>query len=118
MCDDCFENLIYKFDSQKDFEDFETIVQNKCINKKLTIIKREVTDSFAIFDSYDFYKCNSCGEVWTLSIPDNAWRGFFLTQDKGIEYTKILKEKDKIRRIGCLVIIIVLILVTFWKLVT
>jgi len=118
MCDDCFKNLIYKFDSQKEFEDFETIVQNKCLSKKLTIFKREETDSLVPFDSYDFYKCNSCGEIWTLSIPDNAWRGFLLTRDKGIEYTKKLKEKDKVRRIGCLVIIIVLTLVTVWKLST
>ncbi len=118
MCDDCSNHLTYKFDSQKEFEDFETIVQNKCINNKLTIIKREETDYFAPFDSYEFYKCNSCGQIWILSIPENAWRGFFLTQDKGLEYTKKIREKDKIRRIGCLVIIIALTLVIIWNLVT
>jgi hypothetical protein len=118
MCDDCFVSLIYKFDSQKDFDDFQTILTNKCISKKLEIIKREETDYWAPFDPYEFYKCNSCGQIWILSIPDNARRGLFLTQDKGIEYTKKLKEKNKVRRIGCLVIIIVLILVTVWKLLT
>jgi hypothetical protein len=118
MCDNCFQNLIYKFDSQKEFEDFETIIQNKCINKKLEIIKREETDFWAPFDSYEFYKCSSCGQIWILSIPESAWRGFFLTQDKGLEYTKQIKENDKIKRIGCLVIIIVLALVTIWDLVT
>jgi len=118
MCDDCFVNLIYKFDSQKEFDGFQTILTNKCISKKLEIIKREETDYWAPFDPYEFYKCSSCGQIWILSIPDNARKGFFLTQDKGIEYTKKLEEKDKVRRIGCLVIIIVLILVTVWKLVT
>ena len=118
MCDDCFQNLIYKFDSQKEFEDFETIVTNKCINKKFEIIKREETDFWAPFDSYEFYKCSSCGQIWILSIPENAWRGFFLTQDKGREYTKQIKENDKIKKIGCLVIIVVLALVTIWNLVT
>jgi hypothetical protein len=118
MCDECFKDLIYKFDSQKDFENFETIIQNKCLTKKLEIIKREETDLWAPFDSYEFYECNSCGQVWVLSIPENAWRGFFLTQDKGLEYTKQIKEKDKTKRIGCLIIIIVLALVTLWNLVT
>ena len=118
MCDDCFRNLIYKFDSQEKFDDFQTIVTNKCITKKLEIIKREQTDVLAPFDSYEFYKCNSCGEIWTLSVPQDAWRGFFLTQDKGLEYSKKLREKDKSRKIGCFIIIIVLTLVTIWKLVT
>lgn len=85
---------------------------------KLIIIKREGTDFFAPFDPYEFYKCNSCGEIWILSIPENARRGFFLTQDKGIEHTRELREKDKVKKIGCLVIIIVFVLVAIWKLVT
>ncbi len=117
MCDECLENLIYKFDSQKEFEAFEAIVQNKCINKKLEILKREEADFWAPFDSYELYKCNSCGEIWALSIPENAWRGFFLTRDKAFEYTKQIKERDKIKRIGCLVVIIVLALLTIWNLV-
>jgi hypothetical protein len=112
MCDDCFRNLIYKFDSQKQFEDFETVVQNKCISNKITIIRSEQIDSFA-----SFYKCNSCGQIWTISIPENAWRGFFLTEDKGIDYTKKLKEKDRVRGIGCLVVVIVVTLVILLRLV-
>lgn len=118
MCDDCFKDLIYKFDSQKEFEDFETIIQNKCITKRLEIIKREETDFWAPFDSYEFYKCNSCGQTWILSIPENAWRGFFLTQDKGIEYTKKIKKQDRVRKIGYLIIFAIVGLVTIWKLMT
>lgn len=118
MCDDCFKDLIYKFDSQKEFEDFETIIQNKCITKRLEIIKRAETDFWAPFDSYKFYKCNSCGQTWILSIPENAWRGFFLTQDKGIEYTKKIKKQHTVRKIGCLTIIAIVGLVTIWKLMT
>jgi hypothetical protein len=116
MCDDCFETLIYKFDSQQEFDDFQTILTNKFISKKLEIIKREETDFWAPFDPYEFYKCNSCGQIWILSIPENTRRGFFLTQDKGIKYTKKIKEKDKARRIGFLVIIAILAIVTIWKL--
>jgi hypothetical protein len=95
MCDDCFQDLIYRFDSQKEYEGFGTIIQNKCINKKLEIIKREEWDYFAPFDPFEFYKCNSCGEIWVLSIAESAWRGFFLTRDKADKYVKELKEKDK-----------------------
>jgi len=116
MCDNCFKELIYNFDSQQEFDNFQTILINKFIDKKLEIIKREETDYWAPFDPYEFYKCTSCGQIWILSIPDNARKGFFLTQDKGLEYSKKLREKDKVKRIGCLVIIIVLVLVTGWKL--
>lgn len=118
MCDGCFGNLIYKFDSQKEFDDFQTIISNKCINHNLEIIKREETDYWAPFDPYEFYKCNSCGQIWILSIPEDANRGFFLTQDKGIEYAKKLMEKNKTSRIGCLVIVIFLTLITIWKLIS
>src|SRR4051812_19582977 len=111
MCDDCFKNLYYKFDSQEEFQDFETIVQNKWINKKIEIITREKTDHSDIF-----YKCNSCGEIWALSIPENAWRGFFLPQQKGIEHIKKLNQKDSQRQFGCLVVVIVIVLVVIFRL--
>src|SRR4051812_22562777 len=108
MCNDCFNKLIYKFDSQKEFEDFEIILRNKCIAGKLAIIKMEEIDAYAAFDPYEYFKCNSCGEIWIHSFAKDAWRGFFLTQKEALKFTKDLKEKDKIRRIGCLVIIVVI----------
>lgn len=117
MCDACFKNLIYKFDFQNKFDDFQTIITNKCITKKLEIIKREQTGGLAPFAPYEFYKCNSCAEILILSIAQDAWRGFFLTQGKGPEHIKKLKDKDKSKKIGWL-IIVVLTLVTIWKLVT
>jgi hypothetical protein len=117
MCDDCFKNLFHSFESQKEFDEFEIALQNKCINKKLEIIKPEKTD-LTLFDSDSFYKCNSCGEIWSLSIPENAWRGFFLPQKEGIRHVKKLKQKDSDRQIGCLILILILVLIIIFRLMT
>jgi len=115
MCNDCFKDLKYKFETQKEFEDFETIIQNKCIDKKLEIIKREETDYFAPFDSFEFYKCNSCGQIWTLSIPENAWRGFFLTETESIRHSRELRKKDRVKGLFGLAIIFIVIATIIWN---
>lgn len=116
MCDDCFKTSIYQFDSQKAYDDFKTTIQNKCINRKLVIIKREATDYFASIDPYEFYRCSSCGQVWVERIAEGPDRGFFLPEDKAIVQTKRLKEKDKLRRLGCLLLILAFGLWAIWKL--
>jgi hypothetical protein len=118
MCDNCSKDLKYRFDTQKEFEDFETIIQNKCIDKKLEIIKREETDYLAPFDSFEFYKCNSCGQIWTLSIPENAWRGFFLTENEAIKHWREIKRKDRIKGVVGLVILIILASTIIWNWLT
>lgn len=110
MCADCFTNLIYKFDSQPEFEEFDTVIQNKCITNNLTKIKREETNSLVSFDSYELYKCNTCSQIWMLSVPDYAWRGFFLTQDVGLEYLKKLRRDENSRSVGCVVLVVVLLI--------
>jgi len=116
MCDSCFQNLIYKFESAKEFEDFETVIQNKCIVGQIDIIDRHNENYLlAGLEPYNFYKCRSCNEIWILAIPDNAWRGFFLPQDKAIQYRKEIKRKERKAQIGCVVIVIVLTLIVIWK---
>ncbi len=113
MCNDCFNKLIHKFDSEKEFENFEIILRNKCIESKIVIVE---VDHWAGVDPYEYFKCNSCGETWVHSFAKDAWRGFFLTQKEAIKFTNELREKDKVRRIGCLVIIVILILVVIFQL--
>jgi len=31
--------------------------------------------------AYDLWQCAECSQVWKLSEPDMAWRGFFLRAD-------------------------------------
>lgn len=119
MCENCFDRPIYKFETYKDFEDFESIVQNKCIAGKLEIIDRHNDNHpLAGLDPYLFYKCRICDTIWVLSIPENAWRGYFLTQDKAIEYENERKRKEKKGQIGCLIFLLTLTAIVIWLLLT
>lgn len=42
-----------------------------------------------------YYQCNTCKEKFVMSIPDNAWRGYFLTEQNAIEYHEKIKVSDK-----------------------
>lgn len=58
-----------------------------------------------------YFQCNSCNEKFVISIPNNAWRGYFLKEQSAIEYHEKIKQSDKNRKNVFLVIIIVLIIV-------
>lgn len=115
MCEDCFQELIYKFSTQQNFENFENALQTKCTVGKLLILDKHKTDYLSAFDSNLYYECKTCKEVWVLNIPDNAWRGYFLPLDKAIEYKKEINKLDKKRSIGCLIALTVIVVVVIWN---
>lgn len=95
MCEDCFTKEISKFDSQADFEKFENILQKKCHEGKVEIIDIGNEQALEAFDSRLYYHCTSCSKNWIMSIPDNAWRGYFLTEAKGSAITKSSKKNKR-----------------------
>jgi len=115
MCEDCFQELIYKFQTYQIFEDFEKVLQSKCNEDKLIILDKHKTDYLSAFDSNLYYECKTCREVWILNIPENAWRGFFLTEEKAIEYKKEINRLDKKRSFGCLLVLALIILAVIWN---
>lgn len=117
MCENCFQTSIYRFDTYHDFEAFEDKLQRKCAKKQLTIVDRQATDYLSTYDSCIFYKCRNCNEVWALSIPDNAWRGFFLPEDKALEYIKRYRKDDKKKSFGCMVVLVISVLIIIWILI-
>jgi hypothetical protein len=56
MCEDCFENDVYKFESQNDFEKFESLLDKKCNNQKIEIIDKQEENQLSIFDWRLYYK--------------------------------------------------------------
>jgi hypothetical protein len=115
MCEDCFQELIYKFPTYQDFDGFENVVQTKCNEGKLIILDKCQNDYLAAFDSNVYYECSTCKEIWVLSIPDNAWRGYFLPEAKAIEYKREIKRFDKKRSIGCFLILTIIIIAVIWN---
>ena len=111
MCEDCFENGFYKFESQNDFEKFESLLDKKCNNLKIEIIDRYEENELSIFDSRLYYKCTNCNENWVMSIPDNAWRGYFLPVATAIKHHEELRRSDKKKAIGCWAVLVVILII-------
>ena len=102
MCPSCFEKDIDKFKTQLDFEEFETIIDSKVNDELIKILedKKFWTNN---------YVCNTCNEHWILSVPDNAWRGYFLPKEKAISYESRI---DKSRSgLGCLIVMAVIVVI-------
>jgi hypothetical protein len=117
MCEDCFEKEYYGFPSQTEFEKFEEVLDLKCRSKKVLILESKNEQKGELIDFRMYYKCSSCNENYVMSIPDNAWRGYFLTEQNAIEYHNKLKTSDKNKKYGCLVILILIIAIGIYSIV-
>jgi len=115
MCKDCFVELVYRFESQDNFEKVEENIREKTGITNLEVVERPLNNYTAASNADFIYRCSTCGERWILSIPQNAWRGYLLTEQKAIEHSNQLKASDKKKRKGCLLLlIIILLLVTLY----
>lgn len=117
MCEDCFDKEYYGFPSQAEFEKFEEVLDLKCGSKKILILESKNEQEGGLTDFRMYYKCNSCNQNYVMSIPDNVWRGYFLTEQNAIEYHNKLKESDKKKKYGCLVILILVIAIGIYSFV-
>ncbi|PHS10013.1 MAG: hypothetical protein COA88_03000 [Kordia sp.] len=106
MCPNCFENDINKFESYTDFEEFEKLLDSK-VNKG----EVEFLDEEKDWDGN--YICKTCYELWTLSVPDNAWRGYFLPREKAISYESRINREESISGYGCITIVVLLAIIFY-----
>ncbi|NHM01571.1 hypothetical protein [Flavobacterium difficile] len=108
MCRDCFDKQYYGFASLTEFEKFEEVLDLKCKSEKIKILESKNEFESGLIDFRMYYKCNTCKEKFVVSIPDNAWRGYFLTEPNAIEYHEKIKTSDKKKKNGCVIIIILI----------
>lgn len=113
MGKDCFDKQYYGFPSQTEFEKFEEILDLKCRSQKIKILESGNEAKGELMDFRMYYECNTCKEKFVMSIPDNAWRGYFLTEQNTIKYHEKLKKSDKEKRNGCFLIIVLIIIIYF-----
>ena len=95
MCKDCFDKQYYDFHSQAEFEKFEEILDLKCKSEKIKLLESKNEIESGLIDFRMYYQCNTFKEKFVMSIPDNAWRGYFLTEQNAIEYHEKIKVSDK-----------------------
>ena len=91
MCEKCFIQESKNFPSHYDFENFEKILDLKCKNK----IHEINTQPNKLEDFKIYYQCTHCNKKWIMSIPDNAWRGYFLTEKNAQKYLLSLVKENK-----------------------
>ena len=108
MCEDCFDKEISKFNSQEDFDNFQRLIDIKINEEKLRAIRDENQQNW---DFKLIYQCISCKEEWILSIPDNAWRGYFLTKKNAIKRDIELESERKKGSTGCFIILSLILLI-------
>lgn len=116
MCPECFEEGIYRFISQEDFEQFSDILDTKIKENKMSYCPGLDDNNFMGMDFRYYASCNSCGENWVLDIPDNANRGYFLNKE-GLDILHGQRERHnlKVRKNGfILLFVLILIFVLYF----
>jgi hypothetical protein len=106
MCEKCFYKEYENFPSPESFGEFQSVL-DKLDRKKFVHIGN---GNFKFH--YDVFECKNCNEIWWISGPDNAWRGYCLKKDNAIAYIQMLQKKEQDARIG-LVLLVLFILIAF-----
>ncbi|UOQ98096.1 hypothetical protein MUN81_01065 [Hymenobacter sp. 5317J-9] len=117
MCKDCFLKRIDTFATWQDFESFIQILEAKQEAGQLLLIEKpaSIASSHNLTAVDGYYQCSSCNEIWALSSPDNAWRGYFLPLEIAIAHVQRIKITDRMKGIGGLILIAAALLFLLWK---
>jgi hypothetical protein len=119
MCKNCFLEGINIFATWQEFESFDQVLESKRAAGQLVMVEKPLStlsaNDLMLVDAY--YQCSSCNEIWVLSSPDNAWRGYFLPLEQAKAYVQRVKTSDRAKRIGCLVFIVVTLFSLLWKVI-
>ena len=119
MCKNCFPKGIDSFKSWQDFESFDKVLEAKRASEQLVPVEKPVSTlilkNLMLVDVY--YKCSSCNEIWVLSSPENAWRGYFLPMEQAVAHVRRIQSSDRAKRTGCLIFLAAITLFLLWKMV-
>lgn len=69
----CLECDLHKggFDTEEGFCEFDILLEELVKSNKLKFLGRKINTRFFEIK----YQCKNCDAIWTLSIPDQAFRG-------------------------------------------
>jgi hypothetical protein len=96
----------YSFESSQEFEAFEAILTQQLATGQLLPASTPPAVGFLPYLPDACYQLSGSSELWVLSTPDNAWRGFFLPLAHALAHQKQLRSRDeRIRLIGLLALV-------------
>jgi len=108
MCPDCFPAGISSFTSWWEYEDFEQQVLRKPL---MLLPTQEVPSAEPVVR----FACPMCREVWVLSEPEGAWRGYFLPVAAAAAYGRRRALREKARRLGGFGLLLAAALYCGWR---
>lgn len=106
MCEKCFDKELLRFENESEFIAFE-----KSLDQKANFVNLINAKDKYFTDFHYTYTCKNCNQNWWLSIPDNAWRGYFLTEQNAKKHIRDLKDSDNKKRNGCLIILFIIVII-------
>lgn len=111
MCDKCFDKEYNSFPTYKDFDELDLLLTKKLSAGQL----KSIGDNGKYLDySFSIYKCESCQTIWWLSMPENAWRGFFAhDQNAKLLLDKIYASDKKKGRLGLVIVGLITVIIIF-----
>ena len=102
MCNQCFKSELYRFDTEADFAIFERdLEQLLWKSSTFNLLNKREDDVGA------YFLCDICGEIWELSIPENAWRGYFILKKNKLDLEVKIRNEQKNANTSCLFVFIV-----------
>ena len=78
MCNECFNDEINSFPSEKDWLEFDLNLSKKLGNGKMKNIDFRRDNKRDKDDGEYIYVCQYCQQKWKLKDPDYSFRGYFL----------------------------------------
>jgi hypothetical protein len=105
MCEACFVQGFPRFDSWQAFEAFEHELRLKDLRWWERPGNWPAREPLTAYEPDEFRQCCTCSQVWALSSPDNAWRGYFLPKDVALAHVQSLHSHDRATPWGCVVVI-------------
>jgi hypothetical protein len=101
MCEACFVQGYSRFDSWQTFEAFEHQLRLKDLQWWKRPGNWPAYEPLTAYEPDEFRKCHMCSQVWALSSPDNAWRGYFLPEAEALAHVQGLRSHDRASAWGC-----------------
>jgi hypothetical protein len=113
VCSSCFEKGVAGFPNYWEYDAFELTLQRLLASGQL---RPDGLMAQPLRFPYEArYTCQSCHEVWAWSVPDNAWRGYFLPAAEVGFYLEKLQRRRSIWRFGCLAFLLAVAALFFWN---
>ena len=116
MCPNCFSSGIANFPSYWEFEAFEAALQQKLVREQLLPLPSALPRVLTANLLEQQYQCPACNEIWVISTPDNAWRGYFLPLRDAVARGQQLQRSDRNRQVGCLTLLLTVAVFAIWQL--